>query len=505
MSSSSITLLTLLILINLYISSIFSLGDNDGIVATSSIYAQETAFPSSSSVPSVPAQGIGVKITSPTVGQSVSAGGEGLQQQLQITGTSSDNSITECQVSVIVNNVKPYQPAKANGSGGINDYSSWSFFLNSSYTPIEEGPNNKITSRIICPPNLTKWYSVNVTGISFNASMLKITSPTSYQEISTGKFTIQGTSVDDYYKDCEVFVRKNSLPFQKAVPAGLTGHRDFSVWRFTSTDDYASITPGNTNTLTARLSCGENQNILTDSTKTTYATVNIIGVNQPPVAEAKSDKEETREGEEVTLTAEESTDPNGDTLTYLWKQTGGLDEKVNLINANEAIANFRVPANLRDDTTFELTLTVTDRYGETATDTVEISAKANSEPVADAGSNKDAVIREQVTLDGSDSHDADPNGKITSYTWEQTDGPNVSLQGSNQPVARFSVPRVQEDTTFEFRLTVMDDEGAKDDDSTEVQVDAPPQPQLPDESGEVCFDQIDNNGNGLVDEECEFD
>jgi hypothetical protein len=30
-------------------------------------------------------------------------------------------------------------------------------------------------------------------------------------------------------------------------------------------------------------------------------------------------------------------------------------------------------------------------------------------------------------------------------------------------------------------------------------------PQLPDETGEICFDSIDNNDNGLVDEECEFD
>ena len=168
---------------------------NYGMLTVNHLYAQQTV----SSLPSL--TDIGVKITSPTTGQSVSIGDE---QQLQITGSSTDDSVTNCQVSVIANNVKPYQPVLANGSGGINDYSSWNFLLNSSYVSIKEGQNNKITAKLVCPPNLTKWYSVNVTGISFNASMLKITSPNSYERLSTGKTTIQGTSMDDFYKDCEV-------------------------------------------------------------------------------------------------------------------------------------------------------------------------------------------------------------------------------------------------------------------------------------------------------------
>ena len=81
----------------------------------------------------------------------------------------------------------------------------------------------------------------------------------------------------------------------------------------------------------------------------------------------------------------------------------------------------------------------------------------------------------------------------------------MSLQGSDQPVARFSVPFIEEDSTFEFTLTVTDNENAQDTDEVEVEVEAPPSPRLPDETGEICFDGIDNNGNGLVDEECKFD
>jgi hypothetical protein len=249
------------------------------------------------------------------------------------------------------------------------------------------------------------------------------------------------------------------------------------------------------------LSCGDSFNSQTIDSKATYATVNVIGVNQPPVAEAKVDKDEVREGDEVILNGEESNDPSGDSLTYLWKQTDDSIEKVKILGANEAVANFKVPDKLGDDTTYEITLFVTDEYGETAMKTVSMEAIANSEPEADSGGDKEAVIGEQVTLDGSGSLDPDPDGMIASYKWEQTDGPSVSLQGSNQPVASFSVPKVEEDTTFGFTLTVTDNEGAESDDGVEVQVEAPsPQPQTPDASGEVCFDEIDNNGNGLVDE-----
>jgi hypothetical protein len=472
--------------------------DNGDTALISATSAQQTALPTA------PLPKIGVKITSPTTGQTVSAGHD---QQLHIAGTSTDDSISNCEVAVIVNGVRPYQSVVANGSGGINDYSTWNYLLNSSYTSIKDSPDNKITSKLVCGPNLTKWYSVNVTGISLNASMLKITSPAAEEHISTGNMTVYGTSMDDFYKDCQVFVSKNNLPFQKATAAGLTGTRDFSAWKFTYTDDYASITPGNTNNLAAKLSCGENVNSKTNSSETTYATVNIIGVNQPPIAEANVEEEEVREGEEVILNGEDSNDPSGDTLTYLWKQTDDSIEKVNILDANEAVANFRVPDKLGDDTTYEITLFVTDKYGDTATKTVSLEALANSEPEADTGGDKEAVIGEQVTLDGSGSHDPDPDGTIISYKWEQTDGPSVGLQGSNQPVASFSVPSVEDDTTFEFSLTVTDDEGAENEDGVEVQVDAPPppQPQIPDESGEVCFDEIDNNGNGLVDEECESD
>ena len=109
---------------------------------------------------------IAVKILSPAKEERVPAG-----QELVVSGTSTDNATSDCKVSVILNGVRPYQQTVANGTGGIDDYSTWNFIINPSYTTIKEGPGNKITSKLECTPNMNKWYSVNVTGIDSTAAI----------------------------------------------------------------------------------------------------------------------------------------------------------------------------------------------------------------------------------------------------------------------------------------------------------------------------------------------
>ena len=110
-----------------------------------------------------------VKITSPTKHQQIP-----IDKNLIITGTSRyqrfpDNPATShCQVSIIVNGIKPYHTATATGPGGAADYSKWKFLLSSNYTTIEQGPNNKITARYTCSShdhNMESFNSVNVTGV----------------------------------------------------------------------------------------------------------------------------------------------------------------------------------------------------------------------------------------------------------------------------------------------------------------------------------------------------
>ena len=99
-----------------------------------------------------------VKIVSPTEGQQVPVG-----EELIASGESSDDTSKNCTVSVIVNNIKPYQSAYPTGASGPGDYSKWSFTLSSNYTDITEG-GNRITAKLSCPES-TRWYSVNAIGV----------------------------------------------------------------------------------------------------------------------------------------------------------------------------------------------------------------------------------------------------------------------------------------------------------------------------------------------------
>jgi len=151
------------------------------------IYAQKVPTNTQQTPPPPPSSSIAklqtVKITSPAKGQQVPIG-ENLTV-FGITGTVvGSTGLSHCQVFVIANSVKPYQPATGIGPGGAADYSKWNFVLTSKYTTIKSGPDNKITAKYICSnnPSAVSYYSVNVTGgatsTSVGASNNNISPPT---------------------------------------------------------------------------------------------------------------------------------------------------------------------------------------------------------------------------------------------------------------------------------------------------------------------------------------
>jgi hypothetical protein len=124
-------------------------------------YAQNTTTAGNNTTTSSSQQHVPkIKITSPTRGQQLTVG-----KDITVSGTSIANAISNCQVSVIVNNVKPYQNATAAGTGGATDYSKWNFVLTSKYTTIKPG-DNRITAKYECAnsPASKGFSSVNVTG-----------------------------------------------------------------------------------------------------------------------------------------------------------------------------------------------------------------------------------------------------------------------------------------------------------------------------------------------------
>ncbi|MCY1042751.1 myxosortase-dependent M36 family metallopeptidase [Corallococcus sp. bb12-1] len=98
-------------------------------------------------------------------------------------------------------------------------------------------------------------------------------------------------------------------------------------------------------------------------------TVTVKNVNQAPVAKARVISG-VRGGELVKLDASTSTDPDNETLTYAWAQTGG--SAASLTGANTAEASF-TPAKKNTAETYTFTVTATDAAGATSTAEVKVN------------------------------------------------------------------------------------------------------------------------------------
>src|SRR5918995_3174484 len=109
---------------------------------------------------------------------------------------------------------------------------------------------------------------------------VKITSPSTGQQVPADELTISGTSTDNATTDCTVYADwNNTKPFQKAVATGPGGVNDYSRWTFTYTAEYHLITNG-TNNLTSTLSClGDDSNVGTANITKSY-NIKVIGVTE---------------------------------------------------------------------------------------------------------------------------------------------------------------------------------------------------------------------------------
>lgn len=250
-----------------------------------------------------------VKITFPHNGDNVS-----VQALLHVTGVSSDDELSNCQVSIITNNLKPYHDVNATGKSGGKDYSTWSF---------TEGPSlkigsNKITSKITCKENAmnsTKWYSINVTGVNRSGVNNKINAYVNNSNVNHSQQIISG--------------ERDILPQQQVMTAN-----NFSL--------------------------------------TQKQTVSPSSTSRPPIADAGADQT-VKDNSVVTLDGTKSKDAYGNITSYSWVQlAGGADVK--LSNAYSSIAKLKIP-NLKEDMLLEFKLTVVDNNNLSSSDTTNILVK----------------------------------------------------------------------------------------------------------------------------------
>ena len=190
--------------------------------------------------------------------------------------------------------------------------------------------------------------------------------------------------------------------------------------------------------------------------------------NQAPTADAGSDKAITLPVNSVSLSGSGS-DADGTIASYSWTKIAG-PSAFSIKNATSATA--QVSGLVEGVYKFELK--VTDNKGDAGKDTVQVVVNAaetntivkpNIAPVAQAGNDTTVVAPvDFITLNGSGT---DQDGQISSYLWKQISGPVSSILSQNNATATVSNLTAG---TYEFELSVKDNDGAESKDTLKVTV-----------------------------------
>ena len=161
----------------------------------------------------------------------------------------------------------------------------------------------------------------------------------------------------------------------------------------------------------------------------------------------------------------------GDELyTYEWTVPSDLT----LVHDDPNAASALITAPTRSsDTSYTVSLQVTDSVGTQATDSFNLTVNAvNLAPIPlivantiDGYHDLHYPVATEVILDASASFDSDPQtdgATIVSYLWQQVAGLDRILDAdTTSSTLRFTTPIVTEAETLEFMLTVSDQEGAQ--------------------------------------------
>ncbi|EGR0801688.1 M6 family metalloprotease domain-containing protein [Vibrio alginolyticus] len=181
--------------------------------------------------------------------------------------------------------------------------------------------------------------------------------------------------------------------------------------------------------------------------------VEVLGSNEAPVAVIDIGSKDMTVGQRVTLSALNSTDADGDVLSYKWEQLAGTS--VSLGNATSVSTSFTVPQGAKAGEVLTFRLTVTDPSNETSSATVDLTMK-NAAPLTLADT-ATVAVGESILIDAA-SNDSDVNGdKLVVESVQNVTG--VGSASVENGKIRFQAPDSPTDG-IKLQYTVSDGHGA---------------------------------------------
>jgi hypothetical protein len=205
---------------------------------------------------------------------------------------------------------------------------------------------------------------------------------------------------------------------------------------------------------------------------TLQAAAQTVICNELPVVAAGANKTITLPTNTVNLSGS-ATDIDGSVSTYKWTKVTGPAAGTITTSTRAATAITGLTQG-----TYVFRLAATDDDGGVGTDDLQVivnAATGNTPPVASAGGDQTITQpQSSVTLNGIAS---DADGTIAGIEWTQVSGPAATITPTTATVT--TVSGLLTVGTYAFRLTVVDNAGSTDSDTTIVTVVAAPEPTLP--------------------------
>ncbi|XP_015123990.1 dyslexia-associated protein KIAA0319 isoform X2 [Diachasma alloeum] len=197
----------------------------------------------------------------------------------------------------------------------------------------------------------------------------------------------------------------------------------------------------------------------------TFANITVLKVTDyPPSANAGQDIIIYLPQNTLTLNGNLSTDDRG---IANWEWTKSPSDQNKAVDMQNTRTPYLQLSNLEEGM-YTFVLKVTDDSEQSSTAEVHVFVKppTNKPPKADAGEDITIALPEtQVLLNGSKSMD---DIKIVSYHWQQLNGPSrVLFLAANESIT--NVTKLTKGD-YNFKLTVIDDNGNKDSDIVKVRV-----------------------------------